>query len=86
MDCKSTFICEHSLLPYPLTNRILTYTFIPAWLLLLVMALFGCQDTTSSRTAANGIDTTGISSSGAVLLQGQVIVIPPPALLSRIIR
>jgi hypothetical protein len=28
----------------------------------------------------------GISSSGAVLLQGQVVVIPPPALLSAIIR
>ncbi len=69
-----------------MTTRILTYTFVTAWLLLLVIALFGCQDSTSSRTAANGIDTTGISSSGAVLLQGQVIVIPPPALLSRIIR
>ncbi|MFN5620972.1 MAG: hypothetical protein ACK478_06710 [Flavobacteriales bacterium] len=57
-----------------------------ACLFAVCLSFIGCQDSTSKRTSANGIDTMGISSTGAVLLQGQVVVIPPPALLSGIIR
>jgi hypothetical protein len=86
MAYKSPFICDGITPPAALTNRYSTYFLLLAFLIAGCLSFLGCQDPTSKRTSANGIDTMGISSTGAVLLQGQVVFIPPPALLSGVIR
>ena len=52
----------------------------------LGLLLASCGEPNVSYKEHAGIDTTGISSTGAILLRGQTIVIPPPALLSRVIE
>jgi hypothetical protein len=57
------------------------------FILLLVAAcgLFGCSEPQSPQPSVSERDTTGISTSGAILLEGETVVIPPPSLLSHII-
>jgi hypothetical protein len=51
---------------------------------LLAATWFGCSEPNTPPPAVSHADTTGISSSGAILLQGNVVVIPPPSLMSHI--
>ncbi|MFM7234090.1 MAG: hypothetical protein ACKOZM_05835 [Flavobacteriales bacterium] len=44
-----------------------------------------CGENGSSQPPLTDNDSTGISTSGAIMLQGNIVVIPPPALLSHII-
>lgn len=49
-------------------------------------SLSSCDERAGSGLPPSGIDTTGISSEGAVVLRGQIVMIPPPALIAREIR
>lgn len=54
--------------------------------LLSVTFLFnGCTEPQTQLPSISDRDTTGISASGTILLEGEMVVIPPPALLSHII-
>jgi hypothetical protein len=52
---------------------------------ILACGLVGCSEPKSQQPSVSGRDTTGISTSGAILLEGETVVIPPPSLLSHII-
>jgi hypothetical protein len=54
-------------------------------LLVMMLCLVGCSEPQPSQPAVSQPDTTGISGSGTILLSGELIVIPPPALLSHMI-
>jgi hypothetical protein len=52
----------------------------------LCMALLtSCSEQPASMPQVSVTDTTGVSSTGAILLNGHVVVIPPPALVSHLI-
>ena len=51
----------------------------------VLCGLIGCSEPQSPRPSIAERDTTGISVSGAILLEGEMVVIPPPSLLSHII-
>ncbi len=50
-----------------------------------VLCMAGCSEPQTSQPAVVQPDATGISSTGAIQLAGEMVVIPPPALLSRMI-
>lgn len=54
-------------------------------LLAVIMCTQSCSEPKTSQPPVSELDTTGISTSGAILLQGNMVVIPPPALLSHVI-
>jgi hypothetical protein len=63
-------------------------TVLPATYLLvlsLLLVFMGCSEPQPSQPAVVQPDTSGISASGAILLAGELVVIPPPALISHII-
>jgi hypothetical protein len=49
------------------------------------MCTQSCSEPQPSQPSVSELDTTGISTSGAILLQGKMVVIPPPSLLSHVI-
>lgn len=51
----------------------------------VLILLAGCSEPQPSQPTAVQPDTTGISGSGTILLGGEMVVIPPPALISHII-
>jgi hypothetical protein len=72
-----------------LTNQNDSLAFCRFVLAIAVIILIGfqsCADQPSVQPPLVAADTTGISSSGAILLQGNVVVIPPPALIAHMIR
>lgn len=62
-------------------------TLFPAIFLLAVggFAFIGCDEPQPQQPAVMQPDTTGISSSGTIQLAGELVVIPPPALISHLI-
>ena len=69
----------------PRRNR--TYSAVLPTAVLLAFLLFSqsCSEPQPAQPAVSEFDTTGVSTSGAILLQGKMVVIPPPALLSHVI-
>jgi len=49
------------------------------------LALSSCSESPTTQPTVAGIITDGISTSGAIMLQGNVVMIPPPAILSHAI-
>jgi hypothetical protein len=72
---------QYSLRPYELKSL------VSSCLMLMTLALFlaGCSEPQPSQPAVTQPDTTGISGSGTILLAGEMVVIPPPALISHMI-
>jgi len=60
---------------------------VTAWLLMMSFALFlsSCSEQQPPQPKVVEPDTTGISGSGTILLSGEIVVIPPPALLSHLV-
>jgi hypothetical protein len=54
-------------------------------LMVVVFSFWGCNEPQPTQPSVIQPDTTGISGSGTILLAGEMVVIPPPALLSHMI-
>jgi len=66
-------------------NRTYVAVLTAVTILVVLVCMHACSEPQPSQPTVLEVDTTGISNSGAILLQGEMVVIPPPALLSHVI-